>query len=265
MASPLSNQSVLVLGGGGYIGSHFRKMFSGEKFIYHSHANVLPKGEKFYERVNTVLNLSSSKLNAAKDESRSANFDFPLAILKYLSKRPLKWVQASSYYELQVPLGRTDYYSSDKLSFRNYLNGLTLEEEEFTVTSLILPHVFGGTELESRIMPTLKRMNDGDEIVLGSRHQLIPILHVTDAVRALREAISTRQTICTPQPMWHGQLGELVLQLANSRGTLNRVFFKETSEKYQEATLRYPEELENFLPELNMKQFVQLFKDGEFE
>lgn len=262
MVNAVISQTVLVLGGGGYIGAHFRRTFPGDEFIFLAHVDTQSLQPQFYEKVKTVLNLSASKLNASKEESRSANFDFPNEILSQFINKPIKWVQAASYYELQVSKGRSDYYSSDKIAFRNFLDELATGKQDLAVTSLIFPHIFGGTEADSRIIPTLKKMNNGAEVVLGSENQLLPLLHITDAVRALYQAMLTAQTICTPRPMWHGRLGDLVYRVANSNEAFDRAHFTNVLEKYQESPLEYPELLENFSPIFSFEQFLASFKKG---
>ena len=265
MASSVISQKVLVLGGGGYVGSHFRKAYPEDNFIFLRHLNVKSLKPEFYNQIKIVLNLSASKLKASKEESRSANFNFPKDILQRISDQPIKWVQAASYYELQVPKGRSDHYSLDKVAFRNFLVNLAAEKKQFAVTSLILPHIFGGTESDSRIIPTLKKMNNGEVVALGSKNQLLPILHIMDAVRALHQALLGDQLICTPRPMWHGRLQDLVFNLANSSASFDKVLFSDVLDKHQEIDLEYPELLENFSPELSFEHFVELFKNGDMK
>jgi len=265
VATSLTQQTVLVLGGGGYIGSHFRNTYPSDRFLYIGHSDANSIQPEFYKQVKTILNLSASKLHATKEESRSANFDFPRKLVQLFSNQPIKWVQAASYYELQVTKGRRDYYSSDKLAFRNYLVDLAADKRDLNVSVLLLPHIFGGSEAESRIIPTLKNMNNGADVALGSENQLLPILHISDAVRALRLALMTKQKICTPRPMWHGRLQDLARTLANSNAAFDRVQFITAVEKYQESRLEYPELLENFSPMMSFEQFVKSFKNGDLE
>ena len=265
MASSLNKQTVLVLGGGGYVGSHFRNTYPGDHYIFIRHSDIKSIRPEFYKQVKTILNLSASKLHASKEESRAANFGFPKEILQQFSNQPIKWVQAASYYELQVTKGRSDNYSLDKLAFRNFLVELAADKQDLTITALFLPHIFGGSEAESRIIPTLKKMNDGTDVVLGGKNQLLPILHITDAVRALYQALMTEQELCTPRPMWHGRLQDLVRSLAKSSDAFDRVQFTDALEKHQESTLEYPELLENFSPMMSFEQFVKSFKNGDLK
>ena len=164
-----------------------------------------------------------------------------------------------------MPKGRSDYYSIDKVAFRNFLFDSVAEKKQLAVTSLILPHIFGGTETDSRIIPTLKKMNNGEVVELGSGNQLLPILHIMDAVRALYQALLSEQLICTPRPMWHGRLHDLVFNLANSSAAFDRVLFSDVLDKHQEIVLEYPELLENFSPMLSYEHFVESFKNGDMK
>ena len=265
MASSVISQKVLVLGGGGYIGAHFRKVYPGDNFIFLKHSDVNLLQPEFYNQIKIILNLSASRFNASKEDSRAANFNFPRGILKRISDKPIKWVQAASYYELQVPKGRSDYYSLDKVAFRNFLFDSAADKKHLAVTSLILPHIFGGNEKSSRIIPTLKKMNNGEIVELGSGNQLIPILHIMDAVRALYQGLLSEQLICTPRPMWHGRLYDLVSSLANSSAAFERCRFNDVSVKHQESALEYPELLENFSPILSYENFVESFKNGDLK
>jgi nucleoside-diphosphate-sugar epimerase len=264
MADHLIKETVLVLGSSGYIGSHFKRIFTEDNFIYFDQQESKSYNLELNSKDNIVLNLSGSKLNASKDESKLANIQFPKNILKIFKGKSVKWVQAASYYELQVPKGRSDYYSSDKLAFREYLNQQVVKETcNLRITSLILPHVFGSDESNTRIIPTLRKMNNGETVKLGNSNQLLPILHISDAVKALHQALLTNQKLCTPKSMWHGRLSDLVSLLAISEETVRRVNFDENSENYKECELEYPDLLENFSPELSMERFVKSFKNGE--
>ena len=253
----MRNQKILLLGGNGYIGSHMEKQFSKKNLITLSHSRPVPDEPQFYSKIDAVINLSASKLLAEQEVSRSANYEFPKKILTRLLDHPVKWVQVGSYYELQVEHGRRDYYSSDKISFREILNDSAATHRNLSVTTLMLPHIFGGKEPEHRIIPTLSRMKFEQEVVVGSKNQYLPLLHIDDAVRAIKQAIYTQQQFCTPEPMWIGRLEDLVTKLSTTQEVFSKVLFHDHQEKFQEVELEYPEHLENFTPRITFEQFVE--------
>ena len=114
---------VWVLGGGGFIGRNLLSInLEGLNLIR------IPQTQNDYSDLpspNVVINLAASELNVSELASHKANIDYPLSILEEaLNKcgQKLKWVQVGSYFEMQVPMGRHDFYSLHKLKFRELIS-----------------------------------------------------------------------------------------------------------------------------------------------
>ena len=217
---------------------------------------------KYSSRISTIVNLSSSSFSADEKEAWEANYHYQKEIITSFSSDKLKWIQVASYYELQIPQGRTDFYSRTKLAFRDFLTDFTSKHPNISATTVILPHVFGGNELQSRLIPTIQKMILGESVQFGSLDQMIPLMHVRDAAAALLFAINSDQKLCTAKPIWEGSLGSLLEVLLPNEENLHSAKFARISEIYKSTAIEFPEYLEGFEPQYKISNLVNDLRLG---
>jgi nucleoside-diphosphate-sugar epimerase len=207
------DQRVLVLGSKGYIGRYLYRFLEKETDVF-VHSRRTEEISEVVKKIRPtiVINCSASSLNEKFNNSLEANFLYQSDFLRCLteSDAPITWIQLASYYELQIPFGRADYYSHHKSLFRNLLTTMH-ESEKVRVKTLFLPHVFGLDEKPSRIIPTIRNMilnkipsnfSKGD--------QFLPLLHIGDASEAIWKSVFSEEKVTSATPFWHGRVRELV-------------------------------------------------------
>lgn len=254
-------QKVLVLGGNGFIGNH---LISTLPEIY----EVIPFDRQAHSLEETisnsfpdfVINCSASKANAKSMESFEANIEFQMKCIKLLrkySESPIKWVQAASYFELQIPFGRKDNYSLDKQICRVLLH--RLEQEGFIkLTTIFLPHVFGEGENKNRIIPSItKGLQNGQIVEISRGEQFLPILDVEDCCSAIAASILTDQLICSAAPMWYDRVTLLAAKMENaiSKGVI-RVNPEKMSIDNSFPKVEFPPIVKNWLPKMTINDFI---------
>ena len=143
---------------------------------------------------DVVINLAASDSNADEKISAEANYDYPLRVLRSAIDKKnykFKWIQVGSYFELEVPMGRIDYYSQDKLKFRKFVTEQSTQEK-FEITSVILPHIFGANAKIEKLIPSaISSFKARVPFRTTSANQYYPILHVDDAVNAILTSIQS--------------------------------------------------------------------------
>jgi nucleoside-diphosphate-sugar epimerase len=201
------------LGSKGYIGRNLN-LFLSKKADVFFHSRMEERIDVTVEKIrpNIVINCSASSLREGFNESLEANFLYQSEFLKCLRNLniPITWVQLASYYELQISLGRSDYYSQHKSAFRNVLMGIH-ENEKMQVKALFLPHIFGLDEKPSRVIPTIRKMIVGKKRSTFSKgDQYLPLLHINDACEAIWACTVSGQKVSSAAPFWYGRIRELV-------------------------------------------------------
>lgn len=207
------DQRVLVLGSKGYIGRYLHRFLEKKTSVFVHSRKTEGINEVVKEiKPTIVINCSASSLNEKFNESLEANFLYQSEFLRCLSDGDASviWIQLASYYELQIPFGRADYYSQHKSLFRNAL--MTMHENEnVKARTLFLPHVFGLDEKSSRIIPTIRNMilnNKPSHFSKGD--QFLPLLHIGDASEAIWQSVFSEEKVTSATPFWHGRVRELV-------------------------------------------------------
>jgi nucleoside-diphosphate-sugar epimerase len=210
---------IWLLGASGFIGSNF-SMLSAGKFNLIAIPHLSPN-LTLYPNPDVIINLAASEPNANEIDSMVANLRFPSEILNYVkvrSTKPFKWLQIGSYFELQIPLGRSDFYSIHKAQMREKLS---FEEnaENINVTSLILPHVFGPGQKPNRLIPaSIEAFRSGKTFRTSPGEQFLPIIHVDDAITAILSAVDSSQILCSASPVWYGKVKELLSLIRDQLG-----------------------------------------------
>jgi nucleoside-diphosphate-sugar epimerase len=263
MVTPIKDQTLLILGSSGYIGQHLlQAKLPGVKFLQVHHKNFAQVDIQ-KSQISAVINLSSSPISANQRESFEANFSYQESVLRSLSKFDLKWIQISSYYEFQIPYGRSDYYSSHKAQFREFLSEFVGKNQNIRATSVVLPHIFGKLEPIHRLIPSIRRLNSGEKVTFGSRSQQIPILHIDDATDAIFSSISSPQVTCVASPIWYGKLVDLVKETSSDTENLNQAEFVDDGHTYWYKKVLFPDPLLNFKPKIDFMEFQINMKKGQ--
>jgi nucleoside-diphosphate-sugar epimerase len=253
---------VLVLGASGYIGKALLDAEQNKvQLIPLRHIDKFDY-KSFSSKITTIINLSSSSFASDENESWEANYNYQRDIISSFASDNVKWVQVASYYELQIPNGRTDFYSTTKLEFRNFITSFVKQHSSLSLTSVMLPHVFGGNEVASRLIPTIRRFISGEKVSFGSPDQLIPLIHIKDVVEALLVATNADQSFCLAKPMWQGTLGSLLEVVLQDQDIHELPNFLDNHENYKNIAMDFPENLRGFEPKYQMSNFIKDLRLG---
>jgi hypothetical protein len=199
--------------------------------------------------------------NADESESLEINFNYPLRrvqeVLQFDSLK-MKWIQVSSYFELQRILGREDHYSKHKSLIREKLSTIA-RDSTLELTSIFMPYLAGYGERSTRIVPTLlnAQRTKGD-IILSSGTQYLPVLTSIDAANAVYFSLKTSQLECAATPIWYGTIRELV-ELASDFTDVSRIVFdnqiKSSDSEYPK--IEFPVTVDNWKPEITLEQYFK--------
>jgi nucleoside-diphosphate-sugar epimerase len=151
---------ILILGGDGFIGKHL-KMLLEEKNEVHVFNRTTESAKECLRsfRPNVIINCVASTSKATFHESLEANVLFQACFLDELSRDrgfETRWIQISSYFELQIPYGRADNYSKHKAFCRQLLKSAE-EDGILSLVNVFLPHIVGPGEAPDRLFPSLLR------------------------------------------------------------------------------------------------------------
>lgn len=267
-AGSVVDMRILILGSHGYIGRHLVEILekSENSFIRIARTSDIRVSSGAIQEFKPThaINLASSKLWATPEESIDGNFNFPSQILKNCiasGEQFTKWIQIGSYFELQVELGRLDSYSKDKSAFRRHLEAIS-KDGNFSITSLILPHVVGYKENEKRLNSILiEALLQKKPIDLTSGEQFLPILHLDDACQAILSSILTNQSFCSAKPVWYGRVNEYILSLIDEDNH-HLLKFKPEVESVDAnfPKLVFPPQVMNFAPIKTFEMIIQEFR-----
>ena len=254
--------NVLILGGSGLLGSEILKL-SNDEFTFIKVERDENNFAKLVERLNptAIVNCVASLPNADELESLEINFNYPLRrvqeIIQFDSLN-VKWIQVSSYFELQIIFGREDNYSKHKSLLREKLSkmasGGTIE-----LTSLFMPYLAGFGERSTRIVPTLLNTQRANgDIILSSGTQYLPILTSIDAAKAVYFSLKTSQLECAAIPVWYGTIKELV-SLASNFTDVSRIVFdaqlKASDANYPK--IEFPAIVNNWKPDITLEEYFR--------
>ena len=201
--------NVLITGGLGYVGSHLVKQLKKtnneitllirESDKYHNIGNefrliTIEELEKHPENlmINTVVNLagkySFDHQVIGASELLLSNVVLPARVAAAVSGvgAQVHWVQASTFMQHYKGGDRapTCFYASTKQSVEDVLHWF--ESEDFRVTSLVLPHIFGEEDPRDKLINLLLRsVKSGSRIQLSSGTQVMDLVHISDITKAI--------------------------------------------------------------------------------
>jgi len=259
-------EQILLLGRNGFIGKHLHDLLV-DKY------DVIDVTDKKEENKiedlspDYVVNLCASSPNANFNDSFNSNILYPLGILKKLlisRKNTLKWIQIGSYFELQIEFGRNDYYTLHKNIFKNLITELEISNKLLSTHIIILPHVTGPGELESRLFPTMRRFNK-DNISrekFSSGNQFLPVLEVSDACTAILQLLVSNQKISSAQPVLHLRVREIISECVINK---NQIIFDKDLNSLDSnyPMVKFPENVIGFKPKLDGKELINSTRNEE--
>lgn len=251
---------VLILGSSGYIGKElvvYLKKNNFEVFEFNRTSSIenVIKNSKEYD---VIINLCGSKGNADFSDSLKSNYEIPKSIFDEVSHLRLNkktlWVQTSSYYELQLELGRKSWYAIHKNNFKQYL---TQNKDQINSSILYLPHIFGGSENENRLIPLIINASMEKKMIeLGDRSSFLPLLHIQDLMKAILITMETGFSIASASPVWKGSLEELVDQHISPENKQYVKFKENPLPLHKSPIFEFPEPLVEFKPQITLKKYL---------
>jgi nucleoside-diphosphate-sugar epimerase len=254
---------ILILGSSGFIGNKLVEKLRADNIslLIYDRLDVDIDIKVLEYCPNVVINCAASKGNANFEDSFEANVAFPLRVLNILSRLKLRlsWIQLSSYFELQITYGRADAYTFHKATIGQILQRNF--KEICDVKILFLPHIVNIEAKPNSLFSNLGNAYNGERTTLStSGEQLIPILHLDDAVTAICAVLPAQPKTYFAKPVWYGSLAELLdefLKLQKTHVYLNK---NQRSADYNFPKMRF----EPIPPGWQAKKdLVAIFKDYE--
>jgi len=253
-------EQILLLGRNGFIGNHLYNL------LINKYEVIVIADKKKLSNIEDlspdyVINLCSSAPSANFTDSIIANILYPLNILEKLlinRKNTLTWVQIGSYFELQIEFGRKDNYTLHKNAFRNLISELEISNKFLSTHSVILPHVTGPGEPESRLFPTMKRFNKDNSQgkIFSSGNQFLPVIYVTDACAAIMQSLVSNQKISSAQPVLHLRVREIINKCILN--TNQSIFDQKLSSLDSDYPMvKFPENVIGFKPKLEANAIIE--------
>jgi len=210
---------IVILGSSGFIGRALTDALSKANLVIPVTREKLSSTLSQLKNIDVVVNCLGSAASASVSDAYNSNFRTPENILKDLTSIGREigcWIQLRSYYELQIPLGRSDSYSSSKLLFWQRVKELSVERS-FVARSVLLPHIFGKQEESDRLLSILRRaVVQSKFFELSEGSQLLPILELEDTCTGIEKFISTDITNVDLNPFWYGSVRELVYEIESA-------------------------------------------------
>jgi nucleoside-diphosphate-sugar epimerase len=228
--------TVLILGAGGLLGQELVNSSQGEGLLS-APRDVDNKHEFLVEnKISTIINLVASNPTSNQEEARIINHDYPYLWLESFVKideTKKFWIQACSYFELQVVFGRMDPYTLEKNRFSQLLDAYEATWG-FNQSKVYLPYLFGPREKHTRFIPTLIReLRSNSTARLTSGTQYLPLLSAIDASRIILNVASMTPGIYSAMPEHYSRVKEIALNVHRWIGS-GSIIFDETKRSVDE-------------------------------
>lgn len=284
-----SNERIVVLGSGGFLGRHVCALLrtAEDPGMLCGIANRTPIGDDF----DVVLSASDPDwrhqvadwgptivINMAAawglDETNGgevveANIASPLLllaqILRGLEDRRVRWLQVDSYFQLapQIMPTHRDLYSRCRAGFTEIGRALH-DADGRCFLDIVLPHLTGPGESPYRLVPKLcQSLNRGEHIPLSPGEQLVPILDVRDAARAVVAMLDVTSpvesaTAFAATPTWYGSLRDAAEAFAAAVDRRDLLGFGEVDYRRNEFFRRvsFPDTVPGWAPTLTLEEIV---------
>ena len=249
---------LLLLGSKGFIGKSLcRNLKYNHHVVEVSRETDLSRLFEAQDSYDYIINCISSIPTADAETARVNNFFYPKQFVEKIRARG--WIQLDSYLQLQIPMGRNDPYTLEKQNFSEYLDSRTGIQNSPAIHHLYLPHVFGeGDRPERLISSAISTFINGDIFETSSGTQLLPILHISDAVSGIIKYIENPHQTAFCQPFWYGSVKAL-LDLISSQFINARVQYgsKPNPIDANFSRVDLPHFIEDWEPKMQLTEFLE--------
>jgi nucleoside-diphosphate-sugar epimerase len=176
--------------------------------------------------------------------------------------RAKHWIQIESYLQIQIPFGRKDPYTLDKQRFSEYLNLEIKSRTSTAVHHLYLPHIFGAGDRPGRLISSaLSSFTNGKPFETSNATQLLPILHLSDAVSAITKFIENPMATAGCPPFLYGSVRELLELIASQFQNTNIVYGRRPDPVDADfPRVEFPQCVEGWQPKMQLKEFLEWVK-----
>lgn len=253
-----------ILGGRGFIGSSVVKNLSVEHSFFvikpEIHGNL---NDLIDFKPDTIINACSSLPNASEIDSWTANFNYPLNVFNFISNNlnsSFTWIQIASYYELELPAGRSDSYSNHKFEFRSLLQTLCVSKGlEFR--TLFLPHVVGEGERSGRLINSVvDSIRNNKDFILQYPEIKLPILIIDDVVLAINQFMKGDQLTAFATPTWYKSNLELIEEITRFLGKGMDSIQVGATKSTETTNLVFPPKIEGWEPKIALQDYILSFR-----
>jgi nucleoside-diphosphate-sugar epimerase len=249
---------VLLLGSNGFIGkalsTKLEKIHDLVKVNRETDLENLVQSDQLFD---FIINCSSSRPKASVIEAHQSNYLYPKQVFHRIPAR--NWVQIESYFQIQIPFGRMDPYSIEKHKFSRFLDDNEKSGAAPIAYHLYMPHIFGENDRPERLISSaITSFRSGKDFQTSSGAQLLPILHVSDAVEGIVRFIDNpkRHAACTP--FWYGTVREL-LELISTQFLEAHISYGIKPDPIDASfpPVGFPQRVEGWEPKMQVNEFLE--------
>lgn len=252
---------VLLLGSRGFIGKalglKLERIHELVKVDRKTDLETLFKSDQTYDY---IINCASSNPNAGLNQSHEDNFLYPKQF--FVNALTKNWIQIESYFQIQIPLGRVDPYSTEKQRFSEFLDLEAATQNLPKVHHLYMPHIFGeGDRPERLISAASTSFRSGEDFQTSCGSQFLPLLHISDAVDGIARFIENPTTCASCSPFWYGSVRDL-LELISAQFLGTRVLYgrKPDPVDIDFPRIEFPQSIEGWQPKMQLNEFLEWVK-----
>lgn len=252
---------ILLLGSSGFIGKYLGMHLEGSHQV--TKVNRVTNLEEFFrldESFDFVINCVSSGPSADSIESNASNFEYPIQFVRAIKSK--HWLQIESYFQLQISMGRQDFYTLDKQRFSEFLDANSKIQSEPIIHHLYMPHVFGDGDRVGRLISSAKSsLTRRETFETSNGSQFLPLLHVSDAVLGISQFIENPlgEAACTP--FWYGRQKDL-LDLMELQFDDAQVLYGLRPDPVDASFPRveFPKSIDGWQPKMKIDEFLDWVK-----
>lgn len=248
---------ILILGSSGFIGKRLcNRLQKGNEVIRVDRTTNLNEIIEYHYEFDFIINCISSLPDATKSDSYTSNYTVPKSVMAKIQHKT--WIQIDSYFQLQIPYGRRDFYTLDKQKFCDFLNQEAFEKTDVKIKHLTLPHIFGEEDRPSRLITSvIKKLGENSSFYASHGCQYLPILYVEDALDGVIRFMQSEQTYASCPPFLNIQVYKLLEEIRSVIGRGNVVHDADQRSVDDDFPLiRFEEGVTNWTPKMKKEEFL---------